>query len=438
METLDFLLKLGISMAIGGLIGLEREQHSDHELVIAGVRTYPLISLAGFLFAFLETDGHIAAAVPLGLGIFGAVSIAYLFIRHSMRLTGFTSPVAILVTFIIGVLVGYGHYVEAVAVGVAVTFVLLAKGRLHDFASAVTQAEMMGALQFMLIAFILYPLTLSMGPLVVGGFDVTAVINFPSVMLTIILVSVISFISFLAIRYFGSTKGLAFSGILGGLVNSEAAAASLSSMVCKNPKLERQALAGILLANTGMLARNLVITGFSDTTFRVALVLLLPAVLMGALSALFAYRTESAGKKERRHALDIESPFGIKPAVILGLLIAFISLVVYSLANQANGSAGDLWWGIYLTALLGFVSSAAVSFSVGTLAFTGQISPLVAGEIATIACLISTVNKLLIIRSNSKELALRSWKTIAIIVAVGTVTFIVVDWYLRFYLGWTA
>jgi uncharacterized membrane protein (DUF4010 family) len=438
MDTLDFLLKLGISMAIGGLIGLEREQHSDHELVIAGVRTYPLIALAGFLFAFLEMDGHIPAAVPLGLGIFGAVSIAYLFIRHSMKLTGFTSPVAILVTFIIGVLTGYGHYVEAVAVGVAVTFVLLAKGRLHDFASAVTQAEMMGALQFMLIAFILYPLTLNMGPVVVGGVDITKVVNFSSVMLTIILVSIISFISFLAIRYFGSTKGLAFSGILGGLVNSEAAAASLSNVVVKNPNLERQALAGILLANTGMLARNLVITGFSDTTFKVAMVLLLPAALMGGLSVAFSYMTESAEKKERKHSLKIESPFGMRPAVILGLLIAFISLVVYTLANQANGLAGDLWWGIYLTALLGFVSSAAVSFSVGTLAFTGQISPLVAGEVATIACLLSTVNKLLIIRSNSRELASRSWKIIAIIVVVGTAAFIAVDLYLRIYVGWTA
>lgn len=438
MDTLDFLLKLGISMAIGGLIGLEREQHSDHELVIAGVRTYPLIALAGFLFAFLETDGHIASAVPLGLGIFGAVSLAYLFIRHSMRLTGFTSPVAILVTYIIGVLVGYGHYVEAVAVGVAVTFVLLAKGRLHDFASAVTQAEMMGALQFMLIAFILYPLTLSMGPVVVGGYEISKVINIPSVMLTIILVSVISFISFLAIRYFGSTKGLAFSGAMGGLVNSEAAAASLSGVVCKNPNLGRQALSGILLANTGMLARNIAIAGFSDATFRVAAVLFLPAALMGALSALFAYRTESAGRKERKHALKIESPFGIRPAVVLGLLIAFISLVVYSLASGGNGVAGELWWGIYLTALLGFVSSAAVSFSVGTLAFTGQISPLVAGEVATIACLISTVNKLLIIRANSEELASRSWKMIALVAAAGTAAFIAVDLYLRIYLGWTA
>jgi uncharacterized membrane protein (DUF4010 family) len=433
METLDFLLKLGISMAIGGLIGLEREQHSDHELVIAGVRTYPLISLAGFLFAFLEMDGLIPSAVPLGLGIFGAVSLAYLFIRHSMKLTGFTSPVAILVTYIIGVLVGYGHYVEAVAIGVAVTFVLLAKGRLHDFASAVTQAEMMGALQFMLVAFILYPLVLGMGPLIVNGFNVSNVVSLPSVMLTIILVSVISFISFLAIIYFGSTKGLAFSGLLGGLVNSEAAAASLSGYAAKYARMEKQALAGILLANAGMLARNIVITGFSDTTFRVALVLLLPAAAMGAVSVLYSWWTEKGASPGKKHALKIESPFGMRPAVILGVLIAVVSAMVYTVTK---GPWGDVWWAVYLTAVLGFVSSAAVSFSVGTLAFTGQISALVAGEVATIACLISTLNKLLIIRSNSKELAGRSWRTIAAVLAAGVASFVLVDGYLRLYLGW--
>jgi len=79
-----------------------------------------------------------------------------------------------------------------------------------------------------------------------------------------------------------------------------------------------------------------------------------------------------------------------------------------------------------------------VSFSVGTLAFTGQINPLVAGEVATIACLLSTVNKLLIIRSNSSELASKSWKIIAMIVSAGTVAFIAVDLYLRIFLGWTA
>ncbi|MBM4248880.1 MAG: MgtC/SapB family protein [Euryarchaeota archaeon] len=434
MDTLDFLLKLGISMAIGGLIGLEREQHRDAETVVAGFRTYPLIAAAGFLFSFLETDGHIASAVPIGLGIFGAVSLAYIYIRHSLRHTGFTSPIAILVTFIIGILVGYGHYVEAVAVGMAVTFVLLAKGRLHEFASAVTEADMMGALQFMLVAFILYPLVLDAGPLVVNGFDVSSVVSLPTVLLTVILVSMISFLSFLAIMYFGSSKGLAFSGLMGGLVNSEAAAASLSGFGARHPAIERQALAGILLANAGMLGRNVAIAGFSDPTLRVALVLALPATVMVALSVLWAWLAQDGPPAGKRHRLRIESPFGMRPAILLGVLIAFISIVVYSIAR---GPWGEVGWAVYLTALLGFVSSAAVSFSVGSLAFTGQISPLVAGEIATVACLVSTLNKLLIVRATSRELAGRSWKMLAALVAAGTAAFVAVDLYLRLQLGWS-
>jgi uncharacterized membrane protein (DUF4010 family) len=248
------------------------------------------------------------------------------------------------------------------------------------------------------------------------------------------MVSMISFISFLASRYFGSTKGLAFSGILGGLVNSEAAAASLSSFVCKYPKMEKQALAGILLANAGMLVRNIIISGLSDTTLKVALVLILPAAVMGTVSVIYSWQTERSIKHERKHVFKIESPFGMRPAILLGLLIAGISLGVYWLSK----GPANVWWGIYLTALLGFVSSGAVTFSVGTLAFTGQISPLVAGEVATMACLVSTLNKLIIIRSNSGELAARSWKTIAVVLVAGIMSFIAADLYLRLSLGWTA
>lgn len=433
MDTLEFLLKLAISLAIGGLIGLEREQHRDHELVVAGVRTYPLIAMGGFLFAFIELILHIPA-VLMGLGVFGAIAIVYIFIRHSMKLTGFTSPVAILITYIIGVLVGYGHFVEAVSVGVATTFLLLAKGRLHEFALAVTQAEMMGALQFILVAFILYPLTLTMGPLIIRGFIVSDIINFSSVMLTVILVSLISFVSFLAIRYFGSSKGLAFSGIMGGLVNSEAAAASLSNYVVKNPDLATQALAGILLANAGMLARNIIISGLSDTTFRVAIVLLVPAVVMGILSILYSVVKGKNAKENPDHVLKIESPFGMKPAILLGILITFTSTIVYFLAKNPWT---DATWGIYLTALIGFVSSGAVTFSVSILAFTGQISPLVAGEVATIACLISTLNKLIIIRANSRKLTGMARNIVLVVFAAGLFAFIAVDLYLRAVLGWT-
>ncbi|MGQ9582980.1 MAG: MgtC/SapB family protein [Thermoplasmatota archaeon] len=428
MSELDFLLRLALSLAIGGLIGLEREQHRDHELVIAGVRTFPLIALAGALFAFLQTELDLAEAVPLGLCIFAAVAVVYAWIRHSLRLTGLTSPVAVLVTYIIGVLIGYGLFVEGVAVGVATTFLLLAKGRLHAFAQAVTEAEMMGALQFILVAFVLYPITLDMGDVVVRGFNVSRVVSIPAVVLTVILVSLLSLASFLAVRYFGTRKGLAATGALGGLVNSEAATASLAHHARRNPALAGQALAGVLLANASMLVRNLAVSGLSDPSMKTALVMLPPVLVMAFMSGAFGLLSGRVGERARPRALRIESPFAMQPAVVLGALVAFLSAAVYFLA-QSQSSGGAI--AIYATALAGFVSSAAVAFSLSTLAFTGHLSPLTAGEVAVLACLVSTLNKLLVIRTSSKEMARSSRAALAAVLASGALSFLAVDIYLR-------
>jgi len=179
--------------------------------------------------------------------------------------------------------------------------------------------------------------------------------------------------------------------------------------------------------------RNIVISGLSDTTFHVAIVLLIPAAVMGILSLLYSVWSGKKGKNEKEHVLKIESPFGMKPAILLGLLIAFTSTIVFFLAKNPWADAS---WGIYLMALVGFVSSGAVTFSVSTLAFTGQINPLVAGEVATIACLISTFNKLIIIRSNSRELSGMAQTIVLGVLAAGVLAFVAVDIYLRSVLGW--
>jgi uncharacterized membrane protein (DUF4010 family) len=182
-----------------------------------------------------------------------------------------------------------------------------------------------------------------------------------------------------------------------------------------------------------MLARNLIISAISDTSFRVMAVLLVPLVSMGVLS--FVYFTWANRRKEtgKAHELEIESPFGMWPAVKLGLLIGFTSVIVYFLAKNPMGG-GDL--AIYLTSLIGFASSGAVCFSVSTLAFTGQVDPLVAGEVAMLACLFSTLNKTIIMRSDSKELANYGWKVFAALLVAGVLSFLAVDIYLRTVWGW--
>ncbi|MEW5760373.1 MAG: DUF4010 domain-containing protein, partial [Candidatus Thermoplasmatota archaeon] len=405
----DFIVHLLISLGIGALIGAEREQHRDHEqLVIAGIRTYPLISSAGFLVAYLSSILKIEYLVLVGVAIFGAMAVMYFFIRHSLKLTGMTSPVAVLVTFLLGILVGYERILEALVVGVATTFVLLAKERLHAFVMALTYTELVSALQFIVIAFILYPLTIN--PIIIRDINIGAYhieyfnlydyFNLNWILLIVIFVSSLSFASFIAMRYYGTRKGMGFTGMLGGLVNSEAVTGTISGLVAKNEGIMNLGLTSIILANVTMLIRNFAIGAFSDPTLKVANIMLIPILFMCIASMVIKPRIKV--EKEQQEKIELESPFAIIPAIkfaiIFGVISLFALLLVFYL--EAYGE-----YGIILTALGGFVSSAAVTASIATLAFTGHINPLIGGITIITACIISTINKLLLASTSSKSLA---------------------------------
>lgn len=119
-----------------------------------------------------------------------------------MGYPGFTTTLALIVTYLSGVMVAYDLILEAVVVGVITTFLLLSKERLHRFAKVLTKEEMMGALQFITIAFILYPLTLDLELTgVLSVFSNGEPLDLNMVLLIVLFVSAISFTSFLVLTY---------------------------------------------------------------------------------------------------------------------------------------------------------------------------------------------------------------------------------------------
>ena len=101
----SFLVEFAVAAAVGGLVGIEREHRArDPEagqpetVVIAGVRTFPLVSIAGFLVAFLAKDT--GSPFVLAAGVLGAFGTAFVFsyMRHRLGLSGMTSPLAMIVT----------------------------------------------------------------------------------------------------------------------------------------------------------------------------------------------------------------------------------------------------------------------------------------------------------------------------------------------------
>ncbi len=107
MEGIELTIHLRfvIALGLGFLLDLERESSGFERKrhVIAGTRTYSLISLYGLGCAWISELG-IALAFPIGLiSIAGLAGIEYMG-RLKEGHSGWTSSVAVLITFIVGAL----------------------------------------------------------------------------------------------------------------------------------------------------------------------------------------------------------------------------------------------------------------------------------------------------------------------------------------------
>lgn len=119
----EILLKLGIALAIGTIIGAEREYKNKS----AGLRTLILICLGSTLFTIISytlgaesETGRIASNIVTGIGFLGAGAI----MREGLTVTGLTTASSIWVTAALGMSVGAGQYALALSGTVIVLAVL--------------------------------------------------------------------------------------------------------------------------------------------------------------------------------------------------------------------------------------------------------------------------------------------------------------------------
>jgi putative Mg2+ transporter-C (MgtC) family protein len=110
-------LALVVSVALGGLVGLERELHGHP----AGLRTHILVCLGSTLITLVSVrmtemrggdPGRIAAQIVTGIGFLGAGAI----IREGAAIRGLTTAASIWTTAGIGLAVGIGPWLGQIAV----------------------------------------------------------------------------------------------------------------------------------------------------------------------------------------------------------------------------------------------------------------------------------------------------------------------------------
>lgn len=373
-----YFIPLAIALGLGLLVGMQREHVTKR---IAGIRTFPLITLMGSLTAILAQSfsGWIVAAGLLAVAL-------VLFMGNIPQLTqedgasGVTTEMAALVMFGVGAMLIAGYTGHALALGGAVAVLLHWKEPLHRFVDQIGQSEFRAVFQLALIGLVILPI---LPDRTYGWYDV---LNPYRIWLMVVLISGISVGAYIAYKLLGARVGAVLGGVLGGLISSTATTVSYARHSRAQDAVAPMAALVIMLASMVMTVRVLFEIGLVAPGFLTSAAppLLLMMALMLSICGVFASRVSP----ENVSFSEAGNPAQLKAAIVFGALYAVVLFAVA--AAETHFGAG----GMYAVALIsGLTDMDAITLSTAEMVKTRRVPPDTGWRIVLLASMSNLVFK---------------------------------------------
>lgn len=333
VDNRDLFVRLGVSLAIGLLIGIQRGWSTravEPGQRASGIRTFALSGLTGGVVGIL---GLIMGDMLIGLAFLGFAAV---FAAFEWRETAAnanlsaTSAVAGLLTFLLGALAAVGDMQVAVAAAIVATGLLAMRETLHAWVANLTSAEIRDGLILLAMAFLLLPLLPN------RAIDPWQLLNLREVWILATLIAGMSFLGYVAVRGLGARWGIMLTAAAGGLASSTATTLSLARLARKSGATGLL-VAGMLVAGAVMLLRVVAIAGVLNLGLLTLLVPPIAAALVvfAAVAVWLGDARFSPGMPD----LAIRSPLDLFGALRMALMIAFVILVA-GLVQLRFGEAG--------------------------------------------------------------------------------------------------
>ena len=403
---------LCVALAIGFLIGLQRAQASlvddsgaasatdprerPSGRSIGGIRTYPLVALVGAVSALLVPSVGMAALAIGGLGVLVPIALAYADDLRSGRQRGLTTEMALLITFLLGALsasiatipIDKQRWLLSATVAIVVTSVLSLKQPLHTLAQRISREDLLAWLKFAIVAVVIVPL---LPDEAYGPLPELRVLNPFKIGVMVVLVAGLSLVGYGAMRWLGPSRGLSLTGIIGGIVSSTAVTLAMSQRSKSHPALERPCALAVVLANSIMPLRVVIIVFFAQRELAIAIAPeLLAMAFTGVLATIvFRRRNDSVDGDNENSDVVIANPFELGSALKFGALFAVI-LVMTRFAERQLGEAG-----LYVAGFVaGITDLDAITLSMTQLLNAGNsVTAEVAANVVLIAVVANTIFK---------------------------------------------
>lgn len=334
-----------VSLGVGLLLGLERERPQ----ATAGLRTFALTAVLGTACGMITQISSSPWLLPAGLLACAGVMITAR--RSDEGLADVTTTIALLLCFVYGAMLWFGHTHLTVALALITTVLLYFKAELHAVSRNLSRGDMVSFLQFAVVTFIVLPLLPDQG---YGPYDA---INPYRTWLMIVLITGIGLVGYVAVRLLGTNHAPPLLGILGGMASSTATTFVFARQRGDGKGRVASAQIIILVANLVLLLRIAFITAVTAPD---ALRFLAPALALGFLfGAIVPWRLwRHARSRTQGNDLPTKNPVELLPAMTFGAIYA-AALVLTAWLDDLFGAAG-----IYaLASILGLTDLDAITLS---------------------------------------------------------------------------
>jgi uncharacterized membrane protein (DUF4010 family) len=380
----ELFQRLGLALAIGFLVGLERGWRARDVAEggrVAGLRTYTLGGLLGGVSALLSAS--VGGWAFAGIGLPFAAALVLFTLREQAGEADFsiTGVVAGLMVFALGAYAVLGNWQVAAAAAVATTVLLAFKSVLHGWLRRLTWEELRSAFVLLAMTFVALPLVPD------RAFGPAGAVNPRELWILTIAMAGVSFVAYVATKVLGPMRGLLVGSAAGALVSSTAVTLNLARLTRGKPEAARPYAGAALLAGAVMATRVAVIAGVlaPPLALRIGAPVAAFAVVSLGLALVASLRTDGKAMDE---PADLKSPFDLGMVVKFALLLGIV-MAVARLASAALGSESLLM----VAGVAGLVDVDAITLTVSQMARHMRVELGLGAAAVLLAVLVDSLSK---------------------------------------------
>lgn len=337
MPSLELVGRLALAVGLAVFLGLAFEgvYKSEERSSPGGVRTFPMLAIAGAMLYLIEPVHALAFVV----GLIGLAAWLYPYLHRELpgrEPPSLMVPVSNLLAYVIGPIALIEPPWIAVTITVAAVLLLGLRERLHRLIHVIPRDELLTLGEFLILVGIILPL--------VPNRPVTSLTPLTpyAVWLAVVAICALSYASYLLQRYLPGRQKALLPAVLGGAYSSTATTVALAKRLGEGGAAQADISAGIVAATSVMYVRLGIVIAVFDRRFAFALApALLALCAIGAVLAAYEWRRARMQPSPNSLAVTHKNPLQISTAVIFAGLIVVIS-VISAWVRTEFGQAGIL------------------------------------------------------------------------------------------------